>query len=108
MPALSRPVGIMINIAPKAKLTIDRQARERSIGSAFWAGQIFDMGFAAVCAREKSMPISDADLDAIVGATLLLQEQDHWDVEKLAKWLGVPSATISSILAGWKAYRRAT
>lgn len=107
MAALQRPVGISISIPPKAKITLDRQAQQRGIGSAMWAGQIFDMGFAAVCAREKSMPISDADLDAIVGATLLLRNQDHWNVAKLAQSLGVPEATIRGILSAWKTYRKA-
>lgn len=88
-------------------MTLDRQARERGIGSAMWASQIFDMGFAAVCAREKSMPITDADLDAIVGATLLLQARERWTAFKIAKALGVPESTVERILASWKQYRRA-
>jgi hypothetical protein len=98
--------GLSLSITERAKLTLDRQARERGITSSMWAGQIFDMGFAAVCAREKSMPISDGDLDALVGGTLLLMTKREWDVAEMAQILGVPEETIACILEGWQIYRR--
>jgi len=101
-----RLVGVTISITDRAKTTIDRQARERGLSSSLWAGQVFDMGFAAVCAREKSMPISDGDLDAIVGGTLLLTTRDAWDAETIAASLGVDRATVRRILDGWASYRR--
>lgn len=99
-------VGVQINITALAKKTIDRQAAERGCASSLWAGQIFDIGFAAVCGREKSMPVSDADLDAIVGATLLLWKGEKWNTADIAKGLGVPESTVTKILDGWKTYRR--
>ena len=102
----TRMIGVTISITDKAKITLDRQAAERGLSSSFWAGQIFDMGFAAVCAREKSMPISDGDLDALVGATLLLTARDQWDAGAIADMLGVPEATVLRVLDGWKTYRR--
>lgn len=101
-----RLVGLTVQITDKAKLTIDRQARERGLSSSLWAGQVFDMGFAAVCAREKSMPISDGDLDAIVGATLLLHARGGWKFPEIAMGLGVPEETVGKVLDGWAAYRR--
>jgi len=101
-----RLVGITLNVPEKAKATLDRQAKERGIASSLWAGQVFDMGFAAVCAREKSMPVSDGDLDAIVGATLLLRAGQKWSTADIAKGLGVPEPTVIRILDGWKEYRR--
>lgn len=99
-------IGISLSVPAKAKATLDRQAAERGIPSSLWAGQLFDMGFAAVCAREKSMPVEDGDLDAIVGATLLLMAGENWKPAKIAKALGVPEATVKRILDGWKQYRR--
>lgn len=107
MAAFQRLIGIQINVPEKAKLTLDRQARERGIASSLWAGQVFDMGFAAVCAREKSMPVTDGDLDAIVGAALLLRAKEKWDTATIGKALGVPEPVVVRILDGWKEYRRA-
>ncbi|MEH7904038.1 helix-turn-helix domain-containing protein [Rhizobium laguerreae] len=101
----SRMVLMQITVSEKAKATLDRQAQERKIATAMWAGQIFDMGFAAVCGREKSMPISDVDLDAIVGAVLLLRASEKWDTATLAKSLGVSEPTVVRILDAWKIYR---
>ena len=98
-------VGITLSIPEKAKLTLDRQARERGRPSSVWAGQIFDIGFAAICAREKSMPITDGDLAAIVGATLILTGRD-WKPTEIADGVGVPVTTITRILEGWAIYRR--
>lgn len=106
--APQRQVGITLSIPERAKVTLDRQAKERGVGSSIWAGQVFDLGFAAVCAREKDMPITDADLDAIVGATLLLWERGEWDSASISKGLGVSEATVSRILDGWRSYRRAS
>lgn len=97
--------SITINITRKAKETLDRQARERGCASTLWAGQVFDLGFAAVCAREKSMPLTDKDLDAIVGASLLLWSAE-FDTSEIAKGLGVSEATIAKIMDGWREYRR--
>ncbi len=102
----TRLIGVSISITDKAKITLDRQAAERGVSSSLWAGQIFDMGFAAVCAREKSMPISDGDLDALVGGTLLLMARGDWDADGIADMLGVPPATVSRILDAWVSYRR--
>jgi hypothetical protein len=99
-------VGFTINITALAKKTLDRQAAERGCASSLWASQVFDIGFAAVCGREKSMPVSDTDLDAIVGATLLLWEGEKWNTDAIAKGLGVPEPTVVRILKGWKKYRR--
>lgn len=99
-------VGIQINVPAKAKETLDRQARERGIASSLWASQCFDIGFAAACAREKSMPVSDGDLDAICAATLLLKFGKSWKPAEIAIGLGVPEETVKTILAGWKQYRR--
>lgn len=101
----SKMVGVQISITEKAKQTLDRQARERGVSSTLWASQLFDAGFAAVCAREKSLPGTDADLDAIVGAVLLLREREKWDPEMLAKSLGVSEETIIRIIDGWQIYR---
>ncbi len=101
-----KTVGITITIPEKARETIDRQARERGVGSSLWANQIFDMGFAAVCAREKSLPATDADLDAIVGAAGLLFYGERWDTARIAAGLGISEAVVDRILAGWKTYRR--
>ncbi|MBX4884002.1 hypothetical protein HJA90_10450 [Rhizobium bangladeshense] len=101
----SKMVGIQLSVAEKAKATLDRQAKERGISTSVWAGQIFDMGFAAVCGREKSMPISDQDLNAIVGAVLLLRAKEKWDTATLAKSLGVSEPTVVRILDAWKTYR---
>lgn len=100
-------VGLTVPVTERAKLTLDRQAAERGVSSSFWAGQVFDMGFAAVCAREKSMPISDADLDAVVGGTLLLLARKNWDCAAIAGALGVPDETVARILDAWRDYRRA-
>jgi hypothetical protein len=99
-------VGITLTIMDKAKQALDRHARDRGLSSSMWAGQVFDIGFAAVCAREKSMPITDGDLDAICAATLLLWATKEWDTAKIAAGLGVPEATVARILDGWKQYRR--
>lgn len=109
MPAKNhfKMIGIAIQIPERAKAALERQARARGIASSLWAGQVFDMGFAAVCAREKSMPIADADLDAIVGGTLLLMSREEWDTADIAAKLGVPEATIERIIAAWCEYRRA-
>lgn len=103
-----KPVVITLTVPEVAKLTLDRQARARGLQTTQWAGQVFDVGFAAICAREKSMPITDADLDAVVGATLLLREGWNWDAAKIAKGLGVPASTVVRILDGWHDYRRAS
>lgn len=103
---MSKMVGISISVTEKAKKTLDRQAAARGLNSSHWAGLVFDMGFAAVCARDKSMPLGDADLDAIVGATLLLWARGDWNTADIAKGLGVPEAVVDRILAGWKDYRR--
>lgn len=107
MAAFQKLVGITVNVSERAKLTLDRQARERGCASSMWAGQVFDIGFAAVCAREKSMPITDTDLDAITGATLLLWNRGQWDTASISMGLGVPEATVARILEGWREYRRA-
>lgn len=101
----SKMVGIQISVPERAKATLDRQAAQRGISTSLWASQLFDAGFAAACAREKSMPSTDADLDAIVGAALLLREREKWDVETLARSPGVPEATIDRILDAWQVYR---
>ncbi|WP_157179754.1 winged helix-turn-helix domain-containing protein [Rhizobium leguminosarum] len=98
-------VTIQITVSERAKATLDRQAQERKIASSMWAGQLFDMGFAAVCGREKSMPVSDGDLDAIVGAVLLLRAKEKWDTATLAKSLGVSEPTVVKMLEAWKIYR---
>lgn len=98
-------VGVQISIPERAKQTVDRQARERGVSTTIWVGQLFDMGFAAVCSREKSMPISDDDLNAIVGAVLLLREREKWDTASLAQSLGVSEPTVVRILDAWKTYR---
>jgi hypothetical protein len=103
----TKMVGLSVTIPAKAKATLDRQAAERGLASSVWAGQVFDIGFAAVCGREKSMPVSDGDLDAICGATLLLKFGKSWKPDEIAKGLGVPEGTVRDILAGWKEYRRA-
>lgn len=103
---LYRTAGISWTVPEKAKIVLDRQAAERGILPSQWAGQIFDMGFAAVCAREKSMPVTDDDLDALVGATLLLRAREKWNPFRIAKALGVPEATVARILDGWAQYRR--
>jgi hypothetical protein len=99
-------VGVSVNITEKAKQTLDLQARARGVSSSLWAGQVFDVGFAAICARDKSMPVVDADLDAIVGASILLWSRGEWDTAEIAKGVGVPEATVVRILDGWKQYRR--
>jgi hypothetical protein len=101
----TKMVGISLSVPIKAKQTLDRQAAERGLASSMWIGQVFDAGFAAICAREKSMPIADGDLDAIVGATLLLRSE-NWAAGKIAAGLGVPKDTVQRILDGWKTYRR--
>lgn len=102
----SKMVGLTVPVTEKAKLTLQRQAAERGMSSATWGGLVFDMGFAAVCAREKSMPITDGDLDAVVGGTLLLRAALDWDTSEIATGLGVSEATIERILAVWRDYRR--
>jgi hypothetical protein len=97
---------ISVSISEKAKATLDRQARERGVSASTLAGQLFDMGFAALCAREKSMPVTDGDLDAIVSGSLLLWARKEWDTSEIAKKLGVPEATVVRMLDGWKDYRR--
>lgn len=99
-------VGLTLSVPERAKVTLDRQAQARGLASSLWANQVFDLGFAAVCAREKSMPITDGDLDAIVGATLLLTSDKEWDTATIAQALGVPEPTVVRILAGWSDYRR--
>lgn len=101
-------VGVTVAISERAKTTLERQAKERGIASSVWAGQVFDIGFAAVCAREKSMPISDADLDAIVDGTLLLMSRSEWDSADIAAKLGIPEATVARIISAWRDYRRAS
>ncbi|MDB5552111.1 MAG: helix-turn-helix protein [Rhizobium sp.] len=101
----SKMVGIQISVPERAKQTLDRQAASRGLSTSLWAGQLFDAGFAAVCAREKSMPATDADLDAIVGAALLLRERENWDVPALAQALGVPEAVVDRILDAWQIHR---
>jgi len=101
----SKMIGVQISVTEKAKQTLDRQAAERGISSSMWAGQLFDAGFAAACAREKSMPIADGDLDAIMGAVLLLRAREQWDTATIAKSLGVSEPTIVRMLDGWKEYR---
>ncbi len=105
--APQKMIGLTVSITDKAKLTLDRQAAERGYGTSLWAGRVFDLGFAAVCAREKSMPISDGDLDAIVGASLMMWHCDGWDTATIAKGLGVAEPVVVRILDGWKEYRRA-
>ncbi|UDF29342.1 UNVERIFIED_ORG: helix-turn-helix domain-containing protein [Roseateles sp. XES5] len=105
MTVRSKMVGISISVTEKAKQNLDRQARERGIGLSLWAGQLFDAAFASVCAREKSMPISDGDLDAIVGATLLLRARERWDTATIAQALGVSEPTVVRILDCWREYR---
>lgn len=100
-----RMVGLQISVAPKAKETLDRQARERGVSTALWASQLFGAGFAAVCAREKSMPITDDDLDAILGATLLLRAREKWDTATIAQSLGVSEPTVVRMLDTWRTYR---
>lgn len=106
MAVRQRMVGITIQISEKAKATLDRQARERGVATSLHAGQMFDMGFAAFCAREKSMPVSDGDLDAIVGGTLLLWQAEKWSTAEIAKAMGVPETTVIRIRDAWKTYRR--
>lgn len=98
-------VGVQISVTAKAKETLDRQASARGISTVLWASQLFDAGFAAACAREKSMPGTDADLDAIVGAVLLLREREKWDTASLAQALGISEPTVVRILDAWKTYR---
>lgn len=100
-------VAITINIPRKAKETLERQAKERGCAWSLWAGQVFDLGFAAVCAREKSMPITDKDLDAIVGATFLLWSAE-FDTSEIAKGLGISEPTVVRIMDTWREYRRAS
>lgn len=99
-------VGVSLTVPLKAKQTLDRQAAERGIAPSLWIGQVFDLGFGAVCAREKSMPVSDGDLDAIVGATLLLTAGENWKPARIAQALGVDQVIVKRILEGWKRYRR--
>jgi hypothetical protein len=103
---ITKMVAINLTVPAKVKATLDRQASQRGVNTSRWASQLFDMGFAAVCAREKSMPHTDADLDAICGATLLLWASGDWDTASIAKGLGVPEATIERILTVWREYRR--
>lgn len=98
--------GLQISITTKARDTLDRQARERGLSTSQWAGQVFDIGFAAACGREKGMPVSDGDLDAICGATLLLKFGKSWKPDEIARGLGVSVAVVKRILDGWKDYRR--
>lgn len=102
----TRMHGLQLTVTTKAKDTLDRQARERSLSTSQWAGQVFDIGFAAVCGREKAMPVSDGDLDAICGATLLLKYGKSWKPGEIAQGLGVSEAVVTGILDGWKEYRR--
>lgn len=100
-----RMVGVTVSVTEKVKQNLDRQARERGISLSVWTGQLFDAAFAAACAREKSMPISDGDLDAIVGATLLLRAREQWDTATIAQALSVSEPTVVRILQLWKDYR---
>ncbi len=63
MPAKNhfKMIGIAIQIPERAKAALERQGARTRHRLQSVAGQVFDMGFAAVCAREKSMPIADAD-----------------------------------------------
>ncbi|MVB04186.1 hypothetical protein GN325_20695 [Agrobacterium vitis] len=97
---------LIIQVPGKARETLERQAKERGVKASQWAGQVFDLGFAAICAREKSTPVTDRDLDAICGATLLLWSK-QWNTADIACAMGVSEQTIVSILDGWKSYRRA-
>lgn len=108
VPRFQKQIGVTISVPERAKLTIDRQARERGLASSVWAGQVFDIGFAAICAREKSMPITDTDLDALVGGTLLLWARGDWDTASISMALGVPEATVERTLDAWREYRRAS
>lgn len=102
----TRLVGLSVPITERAKLTLQRQAAERAMSSATWGGLVFDMGFAAVCAREKSMPGTDADLDAVVAGTLLLTSTGDWDTDEICRALGVSEATVVRLLDVWRNYRR--
>ncbi len=97
--------GIQISVSEKVKASLDRQAAAHNVSLSLWCGQLFDMAFAAVCAREKSQQFADADLDAIVGAALLLRAREKWDTATLAKSLGVSEPTIVRILDAWQIYR---
>lgn len=101
----SKMVTLQITVSEKAKMTMERQARDRGIALSHWMGQLFDAAFTAACAREKSMPVSDGDLDAIVGATLLLRAREQWDTATIAQALGVSEPTVVRILDTWKTYR---
>ncbi len=100
--------GLTLSVTEKVKANLDRQAAAHGVSLSVWCGQLFDMAFAAVCAREKSLEHYDQDLDAIVGATLLLREREKWDTATLAKGLGVSEPTVIRILDGWKTYRYAS
>jgi sirohydrochlorin ferrochelatase len=99
-------VGIHINVTPRVKATLDAQAQARGYATSAWAGMLLDAGFAAVVARDKGQSHTDADLDAIVGATLLLTTRKEWDTTAIAKQLGIPESTVERILDGWRSYRR--
>lgn len=103
---MSGVASITLTLPQQAKATLNRQAAARGYSTSVWAGLVFDMGFAAVCARDKGEPASAADLDAIVGATLLLREGEKWDTKRIAAGLGVSEATVARILDGWRTYRR--
>ncbi|AZN72759.1 hypothetical protein D5400_17075 [Georhizobium profundi] len=99
-------VGVQVSVTARAKAVLDAQAQARNYSTSAWCGLLFDMAFAAVCAREKGAIHTDADLDAIVGACLLLHARAEWDTAEIAQKLGVPEATIVRILDTWREYRR--
>lgn len=103
--SLLKMTPIQITVSERAKATLTRQAQERGLSLSKWSNQLFDAAFAAACAREKSMPATDADLDAVVGAALLLRAREQWDTATLAQSLGVSEPTVVRILEVWKDYR---
>lgn len=103
--SLLKMTPIQITVSERAKETLARQAQARGLSMTKWANHLFDAAFLSACAREKSMPGTDADLDAIVGATLLLRAREKWDTATIARSLGVSEPTIVRILDAWREYR---
>lgn len=103
----NRPmVGIQISVTDKVKSVLQRQAGARGYALSVWCGMLFDQAYAAVCAREKGLIHTDADLDAVVAGCLLLWARDEWDTAEIGQRLGISEATVAKILDVWRDYRR--
>lgn len=93
-------ITIPIKVSPKAQQALFTMGKERGFQPSAYAQLLFDAAFATRVGIARDMPVSDAELDEMVRATLCLAGE--FSTAAIAKRLGISEPLVTRILDGWR------